>query len=326
MLIYLLLRLFTNKRKFIEGDELRHMATAKNFYKLWNRSFYDTHPPFYSYLMRFFFWIGYYRAGVAISLMCSVALYLISGKLYGVLGLSPAQKTIALACLTFNYTLIYYSNKAFRYQLIAFLGTSMIYFALTQSHFLVGLCWGLLSITCSFVGLRAFWIWLINPYWISAFLFCAFYGWWLGKKLTVYSQHDYYPSGIDGKIEPMKTLTFKQLISPLYFPWTYKYYGSNELGYDFKNWHKKIGGMFGLYQTKNNLLNVLLGILTTFMLYFTIKGMVGAPLGLVILTLVLLYPSLLKRFLPRNSIIAIPLLCYFVAKGFPETLLNWLCR
>jgi hypothetical protein len=241
-----------------------------------------------------------------------------------VLGLSPAQKTIALACLTFNYTLIYYSNKAFRYQLIVLLGTSMVYFALLENHFFVGLCWGLLSLTCSFVGLRAFWIWLLSPYWISAFLFCCFYGWWLGKKLTVYCQHDYYPSGIDGKIEPMTPLTFRQLISPLYFPWTYKYYGKKELGFDFKNWHKKIGGIFGFYQTNNKKLNILLGILTVILGYFTIKGMAEANPKLVILTLILLYPSFFKRFLPRNSIIAIPLICYFIGKGIGQMNLQWL--
>ena len=52
MWIYILLRLFVAKRKFIEGDELRHMACAKDFYKLWNKSFYDTHPPLYSFLIR----------------------------------------------------------------------------------------------------------------------------------------------------------------------------------------------------------------------------------------------------------------------------------
>lgn len=318
MLIYILLRLFTHKRKFIEGDELRHMASAKNFYKLWNRSFYDTHPPLYSYLIKLFSFLGYYRAGVTVSLLCSLLLYLVCEKLYGVLGLSPAQKTIALACLTFNYTLIYYSNKAFRYQLIVLLGTAMIYFALTLQHFLMGLCWGLLSLTCSFVGLRAFWIWLLNPYWISAFLFCCFYGWWLGKKLTVYCHHDYYPSGLDGKIEPMSPLAFRQLISPMYFPWTYKYYGHGELGWDFKNWYKKIGGMFGLYQTNHKKLNILLGILIVLMGYFTIRGMAigyATSFQVVMLTLILLYPSLFKRFLPRNSIIAIPLICYFIGKG-----------
>jgi len=233
-----------------------------------------------------------------------------------VLGLSPAQRTIALACLAFNYTLIYYSNKAFRYQLIALLGTVMLYFAIIKSYLLVGLCWGLLSLTCSFVGLRAFWIWLLSPHWISVFLFGVFYGSWLGKKILVYLKNDYYPSGIDGKIEPVRNVTFRQLISPLYFSWNYSYYGKKELGYDFKNWHKKIGGVFGLYKP--------LGFLIPVALFFTIKGMLISDWRLVALTLILLYPSLLKRFLPRNSIIAIPLICYFLAKGVPQMDLRWL--
>ena len=52
--------------------------------------------------------------------------------------------------------------------------------------------------------------------------------------------------------------------------------------------------------------------------------MLSAPLFLVVLTLILLYPSLLKRFLPRNSIMAIPLICYFMGKGIPQFNLQWL--
>ena len=316
MWLYILLRLFTNKRKFIEGDELRYMACAKNFYKLWNKSFYDTHPPLYSFLIKSISWIGYYRAGVLISLISSLLLYLICGKLYGVLGLSPAQKTIALACLTFNYTLIYYSNKAFRYQLIALLGTATLYFLLIHKVFIGGLCWGLLALTCSFAGLRAFWIWIVtglNPIALIPFGLC--YGSWLLKKANVYSRHTYYPSGIDGKIEPVWNFTLRQLISPLYFPWTYSYYGRRELGYNFKAWPKKICGMFGLYFLNHKWLNRGIAIYGAVLGYFTIKGMLTSDWKLVTLTLILLYPSFLKRFLPRNSIIAIPLLCYFLAKG-----------
>lgn len=324
MLIYLLVRLFTRKREFIEGDELRHMATAKNFYKLWNRSFYDTHPPLYSWFMKkfagldFFLWrrfIGYYRAGVMVSLLSSIGLYLICLRLYEALGMTEPQRTIAITCLTFNYTLIYYSNKAFRYQLIALLGTAMIYLGVIHSYLLMGVCWGLLSLTCSFMGLRAFWIWLAFPNIVSLVPFIALYGSWIKKKLNIYNTHDYYPSGIDGKIEPVYDPTIKQLISPLYFSWNYAYYGKRELGYDFKNWHKKIGGVFGLYKP--------LGFLVPIALFFMIRGMLSSPWQLTGLTLILLYPSLLKRFLPRNSIIAIPLICYFIGKGFPYVLPQW---
>lgn len=319
MLLYILLRIFTNKRKFIEGDELRHMACAKNFYKLWNRSFYDTHPPFYSFLIKCLSWFGYYRAGVIVSFLCSIGLYIICGRLFDVLGLTAFQKFIALTCLAFNYTLIYYSNKTFRYQLIALLGTSMLYVGLTQHYFVMGIVWGLLGLTCAYAGLRGFWIWLLTGCNLgSIVLFGLIYGSWLLKKFAVYTGNEYYPAGIDGKIEPMDSLNFKRLLSPLYFPWTYSYYGKRELGYDFKNWINKIGGMYGLYQTKYWVVNRLINTMTALALFLTVKGMLSAPLPLVLLTLALLYPSVLKRFLPRNSIMAIPLICYFIAKSFPE--------
>lgn len=326
MLVYILVRLFTFKRKFIEGDELRHMACAKNFYKLWNKSFYDTHPPLYSLLIKCLSWFGHYRAGVIVSFLCSIGLFIMCGRLYDLLGLPVAQKSVALACLTFNYTLIYYSNKAFRYQLIALVGTSMMVALLSHEYFFAGLMWGSVGLTCTFAGLRGFWVWVlmgVNPYSIAIFM--IIYGSWIAKKAMVYTDSftyatkpRYYPAGIDGKIEPMDNLTLQQVFSPLYFPWTYAYYGKKELGYDFKNWFKKIGGVYGLYQTKYNILNPFLYVLTITMLYFTIRGMMLSSWPLVVLTLILLYPSLLKRFLPRNSIIAIPLICYFLGKGIPQ--------
>ena len=329
MLIYILIRLFTRKRKYIEGDELRHMACAKDFYKLWNKSFYDTHPPFYSFLIKIFSGvtkrIGHYRAGVIVSFLCSIGLFIICGRLYDLLGLSPTQKSVALACLTFNYTLIYYSNKAFRYQLIALLGTSVLYTSLTGNYIVSGILWGLLGLTCAYAGLRGFWIWLLAGFnFGSLFIFSVFYGSWLYKKWKVYTSNKYYPAGIDGKIEPMEKLNFKKLLSPLYFPWTYSYYGSKELGYDFKGWFKKIGGMYGFYQTEHRKVNVLLYILTGLAMIITVKGMLSAPFPLVVLTLILLYPSLFKRFLPRNSIMAIPLICYFMGLGIGQMTTQWL--
>lgn len=327
MLTYILVRLFTHKKhEFVEGDELRYMACARNFYKLWNKSFYDTHPPLYSWLIkRVMIFIRDYYAGIVVSFLCSIGLYFACSKLYDVLGLTVCQKAVAMAFITFNYTLIYYSNRVFRYQLIALLGTLTILFSLLYTPILSGISWGLLSITCVFAGLRGFFIWLLlDRSLLSVVIWLFFFGDWLVTKNSTYCKHDYYPAGIDGKIEPVKDFTFKQLISPLYFPYTYSYYGKRELGYDFKNWHKKIGGVFGFYQIGNKKIDILLGILTAVLGFFTIKGMVKAPLSLVILTVILLYPSIFKRFLPRNSIIAIPLIGYFLGKGVPQMLLEWL--
>jgi hypothetical protein len=325
MLIYILLRLFVPKKNYtLEGDELRYLTTSNNFYKLWMRSFYDTHPPLYAWLIRLFKIIGDWKSGILTSLLCSIALYIVCDHLYTDLGLTLAQKKTALMFLTFNYTLIYYSNRIFRYQLIALLGTLTIWLMFTHQYFAGGLAWGLLGITCSYVALRGFWIWGclgFSPVALICFLFI--YGSWIEMKIQTYLDHEYYPSGIDGKIEKTKDFTLRQLISPLYFPWTYAYYGKRELGYDFKGWLRKIGGVFGFYQTNNRIINFVMYCLTAAAVVFTIRGGLNSPLWLVILTLALLYPSLLKRFLPRNSIIAIPLLCFMLGKGVPQMPAGW---
>lgn len=328
MLIYIILRLFVPKKHiYLEGDELRYLTCANRFYALWNKWFYDTHPPLYSFFIAIIPITEYY-SGIIVSLLCSIGLYIVSAKLFTLLGLTASQKAIALACLTFNYTLIYYSNRIFRYQLIALLGTSTIYFFLSHNPVAGGICWGLLGLTCVYAGLRGFWVWVLMSLNLYALIpFFLIFGSWFFDKWNVYKSHKYYPAGIDGKIEPMDKLTWKQLLSPLYFPWTYAYYGKRELGYDFKNWHKKIGGIFGLYQLPNKKLNLLVSLVTILFGIMTIRGMLQSPFPLVLLTLILLYPSLLKRFLPRNSIVAIPLICYFIGKGawiMPNCLSNLL--
>jgi hypothetical protein len=180
-------------------------------------------------------------------------------------------------------------------------------------------------LTCSFAGIRGFWAWLLlGRSFSTLFIFITYFlAWFITKLGSAYFKGDYYPAGLDGKIEPMKHLTIRQVISPLYFPWTYDYYGKRMLGYDFKNWHKKIGGIFGLYLTRNRLANVFITISTLALVYFTILGMLKSPLPVVVLCLILLYPSVMKRFLPRNSIVAIPLICAFLGKGVPQVNLYW---
>ena len=311
ILPYIITRLFIRKRYTLEGDELRHLATARNFYKFWNRSFYDFHPPLYSWFIR------YLKSGVMVSFLCSLGLYVVSSKLYDSLLLTPPQKAIALTFLAFNYTLIYYSNRTFRYQLAALLGTLTIYLLVNHCYLAAGFSWGLLGLTCTFAGLRGFFVWALlgfNP--ITLLTFLPIFGIWFVEKVKVYMDNEYYPSGQEGKIERVRDFTWKQLLSPMYFPWAYSYYGKSELGYDFRNWFKKIAGVFGLYPP--------LTFLLPFALFFMVKGMINSPLWVSILVVCLLYPSLYKRFLPRNSIIAIPLIGFLLAKGMPDFIMRWL--
>lgn len=301
ILSYILTRIFVSKKNYyLEGDEVRHLGTARNFYKFWNRSFYDFHPPFYSWLIK------YLKSGVMVSLLCSAGLYFISYLLYSMIGLSPYQRTVALLFLTFNYTLIYYSNRTFRYQLIAFLGTLTIYLFLIHNWIAAGFAWGLLGLTCTYAGLRGIAAWAMFPNPVTLLIYLAVYGSWLIDKLWLYKHNEYYPSGQEGKIERVFDFSFRQLISPSYFNWTYSYYGKGEVKYVFPS---KIGGVFGLYPP--------LTFLVPVALFFAVKGALTSPLWVSVIVVCLLYPALLKRFLPRNSIIAIPLIGILLAKGLP---------
>lgn len=304
ILTYIILRLFVRNKYTLEGDEIRHLASAKAFYKLWNNSFYDMHPPLYSWFIKVF------RSGVVVSLVCSVGLFWVSNLLYQALGLTPGQRTIALTFLAFNYTLIYYSNRTFRYQLVALLGTLAVYLLLTHHWFIGGVALGLLGLTCTFAGLRGFFIWaLLGANWLALLSYVTVFGSWFIAKARVYSKVKYYPSGPEGMVERVNPFTFKQLLTPMYFKWNHSYYGKKELGYIFKGWRQRVGGVFGLYKP--------LHIFVPVILVFLIIGMFSSPLWLTLLVVILLYPSLLKRFLPRNSIIAIPLIGFLLAKGIP---------
>lgn len=249
-----------------------------------------------------------------VSFVCSIALYFVSSSLYSTLGLNSYQKTIALAFLTFNYTLIYYSNRVFRYQLVCLLGNLTILLMLSHNWLGAGAAWGLLGLTCTWAGLRGIFAWALlglNP--VTFLSFIAIYSSWFITKTRVYAREVYRPSGIEGMIEKVYPFTLKQLFSPLYFNWNYAYYGKKELGWA---WPIKVGGAWGLYSPIEFLLPI--------MLFFTIKGALISSLWISLLIIALLYPAFLKRYLARNSIVAIPLIGYLLAKGLPIVPIIWL--
>ena len=251
-----------------------------------------------------------------VSFLCSLGLYFVSAKLYDVLLLTPYQKTVALTFLAFNYTLIYYATRTFRYQLIALLGTLTILLMLTHNWFAAGLSWGLLGLTCVYAGLRGMFAWVLFPNWVTLVTFLVIYSSWFFEKIKVYMEHEYYPSGIEGKIERVRDFTFKQLFSPFYFAWTYSTEGKTQLAIDFKNWFKKIGGVVGLYPPLTFLVPVALIVV--------IKGALTSPLWITLLVTCLLYPVIMRRFNARNSIIAIPLIAVLIGKGFPQVPEKWM--
>ena len=315
---YLITRLFVNIKELrIEGDEARHLKTAKTFYKMWNNQFYDFHPPLYSLLIKILSYImPDYIAGITISFLSSIGLWWVSVKLYSALGLSPLASQIALCFLSLNYTLIYFSNRIFRYQLFALLFTSAFYCLLIHNYWLCGLLWGLTMLTCSYNGLRFFWVWLIlsiffgfnfTPLLIALPMYILF---WIIPKMITYEIHEYYPSGTEGKLEKVNPFTFRQLLSPIYFPFNYAYYGKRLQRKSLKGWFNRIMGIWGLYPL-NRWVYPLAGIMAV----LTILGAVLSPIWLNLVVFLLLLPSFDLKYRPRNSIMVIPLIGYFIAKG-----------
>ena len=329
-LAYLLTRLFTNLKEIrVEGDEARHLKTAKTFYKMWNNSFYDFHPPLYSLLIKIIgFVMPKYMAGILISFASSLGLYWITAKLYAALGLSPYATSIALTFMAFNYTLIYFSNSIFRYQLFAFLFTCAFYYLYTGHYLVAGLFWGATLLTCSFNGLRFFWVWLVlllcSKAYMGSFqtILVAYYIYiilWILPKLILYSSTKYHPSGTEGRLERVDKFNFKQLLTPMYFPFSYAYYGSKYLRKDIRYWHTRIMGIFGLYPV-----SIFLSIPYIFMAWWTVKGLQQGPLWLVSLTLLLLMPSFDFKYRPRNSVMVIPLIGYFLGVSMSWLHPQWL--
>ena len=322
-IIYTILRLFArNKQEYLEGDEVRHLGTAKTFYRFWNKSFYDFHPPLYSLLIKWFATIGGYpnvdvTAGVLVSFISSLGLYWVSSQLFLQLGLSSSSAQIALTFLAFNYVLIYYSNRVFRYQLFCLLFTTATLMLVTHHFAWCGVFWGLSALTCSFGGLRFFWVWLpyslfvhISP--LPPIIFSALYGiFWLFPKALCYSSADYHPSGPEGKLEPVRSYNFKQLISPMYFPYNYKYYGSK--GFE-KDWSSIPKNILSLFLPVKHYKLLILPALVMFVL--TYWGMFNSFSWLTISTLCLLWTTTYTKFNPRNCIVVLPYLAYFFAKFF----------
>jgi hypothetical protein len=187
---------------------------------------------------------------------------------------------------------------------------------LVTHHFAwCGVFWGLSALTCAFGGLRFFWVWLLYSFVylnvLPPLIFGALYSlFWLFPKALCYSSEDYHPSGPEATLEYVRNYNFKQLISPMYFPFNYSYYGSKGFKKDYEGVAIKLCSLF-LPVTHYELLI----IPSVIMLVLTVLGMFMTWNWLVIATLCLLWTTTYTKFNPRNVIVALPYLAFFLAKG-----------
>jgi hypothetical protein len=155
---------------------------------------------------------------------------------------------------------------------------------------------------------------------VPVITFLFFYALWVLEKYSNYLMNDYYPSGPEGKLEPMSGLNWKSLISPIYFPFSYAYYGSKGFKKDYKNILNNIGSLIlPIQHLQNHWLWGLCGLVLGLIVF----GMFKSPLWLTIITLCLLTPCIRKKWNPRNCIVVIPLLGYFLGKSCPQIYPQW---
>lgn len=317
---YLITRLFVHsKTQLLDGDEVRHLKTAKTFYKFWNNDFYDYHPPLYAFLTKQF------RSGVVVSLASSLLLYPVMLALLKEMGLSLFLVPYAMCFITFNYLLIFYSNRVFRYSLFVLLTTYALLLLLQKHYLWCGVVWGLAGLTCSFGALRFFWVWFVVSFFkgfnIAPLVFLPIYGCWIMAKFNCYKKNLIHPSGPEGKADIVYPLTLRRLLSPLYFPLNYSYYGKDRLKKDYANVLYKLGNLFAPRQHIDSIWVV---FLTAILLVVTVWGMFKSPLWVTLTILLLVWNTTNKYYNPRNSIMVLPLLAYCFAKGMGVIPSQWL--
>ncbi|MCU0666108.1 MAG: glycosyltransferase family 39 protein [Candidatus Omnitrophica bacterium] len=245
-LVYSALRLFLPFQAYwIWGDEAKYLACARSFpfNRMFNHSFYDYHPVFYPYMIRFFnIFFNDHIAAIAVSFFSSVILFFVIYHLFMLFGLKKSSVYMALVYLAFNNILMFYSKLIFRYELFVclfFLSFYMYVKGLTTAKYrfllLSAIFGGLTFMTSDImpftllpVLLGAFFIFRFNPRdklsvqinkLVPIFLIVAIYcSCVILPKYIIYTTHTYYAGGLEGRIERVCEFGLKQLLNPIYFP------------------------------------------------------------------------------------------------------------
>lgn len=264
-LIYTALRLFLKfKAYWIWGDEAKYLACAKSFpfNRMFNNSYYDFHPVFYPYTIRFLsLFFKDHIAAIAVSFFSSIVLFFVIYRLLKFLGLKRSLVYVALLYMAFNDVLLSFAKIPFRYELFAALFFLCFYLylkgitSLKTGYLLLSALFGGLTFMVSdmmpFVLLPAllgaFFVFNFNRHdkftvqfrkilpivlIVAIYITCV-----LLPKFIIYSTHTYYAGGVEGRIEKVSDFGLKQLIHPVYFPNVYEIWGKSQLTPDLKLGH-----------------------------------------------------------------------------------------
>lgn len=349
-LVYTTLRLFIKfKAYWIWGDEAKYLACAKSFpfNRMFNHSYYDFHPVFYPYMIRFFcFFFKDHIAAIAVSFFSSLALFFVIYRLLVFLNLNKRLIYAALIYLAFNNVLIAFSKIPFRYELFVclfYLSFYMYLKGITTLKFrylaLASLFGGLAFMTSDmmpFVLLPAlsgaFFIFdfkahdktvvqlkKIMPVLLIVLMYICCV---ILPKFIIYSTHTYYAGGMEGRIEKVSDFGLRQLIHPVYFPNAFAIWGKSQLTVDLIPSHiiNKIFSVIGLQKYDDAFFNwtiFILIMIAVLKMLFNLRALnrYKVDLYLLIVSIGMLCPVIYTGFISRNAIAAIPLLAYFLAKG-----------
>ena len=263
---FITLRIFVNSQYYyISGDEGKYLTLARHFpyHTLDNKSLFLLHPPIFPYIIHFFsFLFKDYIAGITVSIISSIISFVLIYKLLSLF----IKDFYVIAGTLLLYTLsvggIFLSQNVLKESFTVMLFLASIYFFIRgisqNKKYLVHS-----SILGAITALTIDHVIFLFPTFMIAILFfhnkkttkllyailpilvmLIFYSFWPYTRFYIYTNNDYYSTGIDGIIEKVNDFGIKQILNPVFFPETAVYGGFTPS--DLKHYAFVFGYMFNI--------------------------------------------------------------------------------
>lgn len=237
LIIFVFLRMFVDYDSHtVKEDEARYLKLSKTFpkYTLFNNSIFLDHPPLFPFLIKVFsVFFPDYLAGILVSFFASIIAFLILYKFFIFLRMSEFQILLSLILFTISIHQIYFSHNIYKEAILLTLIWTTIYFyilglkgktkyfalasffgsltALTADH--VIFLFPTLFISYLIFGNKKIFKIAVLPIILILFVYFA----WLGVRVNVYLNNEFYSTGSDGFIENVRSFGAQQIINPQYF-------------------------------------------------------------------------------------------------------------
>ncbi|MDP8214301.1 MAG: glycosyltransferase family 39 protein [Candidatus Euphemobacter frigidus] len=241
-ILFLLVRIFVpSPYYFISLDEAKYLTLARSFprHTLFNNQLYLVHPPLFPYLIRAFsLTLPDHIAGMTVSLVFAAITFAAMVKLFRLFEKDRYWIVIALFVLAISPLHIPTSRVVYKDSMFFGLFAVSLYLFIKgilrpSSRYLYGA--GLAGAACcltSDLALSLIPVFAVaylvfrrpgvrlRAVLVSGLFMLIAYGGWLLVRIIVYKHNIFYPAGVDGTIEYVRSFTFRQLFTPRYFPAT----------------------------------------------------------------------------------------------------------